>query len=269
MNYFIKTLLAIWWVLMLFTPICAAETIQIAAEEYPPHTSEVLKYNGLDCRIVTEAFALEDIKVEYSFFPGKRAFFMAQNGKVDGTLPWVWRKDRVKDFHYPDPVIAADMETFFHLKSFKFNWNPDKPDYNDIKGLKIGGVLGYNYGNMFNEAEESGLIHVERVETISQNFEKLLTGRIQLFLSYDKRGSFQLHKSFTQEQINLLTHTPQNTQPTEKFYLILSKKGSKGDYFLKAFNRGLKLLKESGKYDQFIQESDRGDYIIHTKKAEK
>ncbi len=34
---------------------------------------------------------------------------------------------------------------------------------------------------------------------------------------------------------------------------------------LKLFNSGLLKLKESGKFDQYLRESQRGDYIIEDK----
>ncbi len=88
-------IVAIIFVLIISTLSYAEEIIHIATEEYPPHTSQILKYNGLNCHIVTEAFALEGITVKYSFYPGKRAFLLAQQGKIDGALPWVWRKEPV------------------------------------------------------------------------------------------------------------------------------------------------------------------------------
>ncbi len=244
-------------------PLCIhAETIQIATEEYPPHTSEKLKHYGVACHIVSEAFALEGIEVAYSFFPGKRAYMMAETGMVDGALPWVWRAEREDFFHYSEPITRGGMDGFYHLKSFHFKWNPDQPDYNDLRGLSIGAILGYNYGKDFQISEASGLISVERVPTIGQNLKKLLNGRIQLFMCQDDVGNYELHRSFNPQERAMITHTLENNRPTENFHLILSKKRKQSAHYLETFNRGLQKLKASGRYDQLIKDSQAGAYII-------
>ena len=146
------------------------EIIKISTEDYPPHTSPDLKHYGLNCHIVKEAFALEGITVKYSFYPGKRAYFMAKEGRTDGAVPWVWRKDRAEHFYYPDPVHTAGFDSFFHLQTFKTDWNPEKPNFAQLAGIKIGAVIGHNYGEGFQTAEKSGIIQVERVATMVQNF---------------------------------------------------------------------------------------------------
>ena len=59
------------------------ESIRIVTGEYPPYLSKHLKYNGVGLRIIKESFALEGIKVEYSFVPWARAFRFVKNGKFD------------------------------------------------------------------------------------------------------------------------------------------------------------------------------------------
>ncbi len=249
MKIFFKALLLFGLSLNCFSQ----SVINIATEDFPPHTSEKLEGFGIDCQIVTEAFKLEGIDVEYSFHPGARSYAMAKAGDIDGALPWVWRKEREEDFYFPEPVLAAGMDSFFHLKTYDLDWDPDDPDYNKVKGVLFGAIIGYNYGEDFTQAEESGLIKVHRVSTIKQNFQKLLTGRISIFISGDIVGYYELKNSiFSSREIEKVTHVFENNRPTENFYLILSKKRNNGQFFLDAFNRGLKKLKTSGRYDEIM-----------------
>ncbi len=269
MKNHINRLSTLLLILFLFfsTNSLAEETIYIATEEYPPHTSEMLKYYGLDCHIVTEAFALEGISVKYRFYPPKRSLILARKGKVDGVMPWTWRKEREKDFHYPDPVLLKGIVyTFFHLKNFKFDWNPEKPNYNDLKGLTVGANLGYNYGEDFQLAEKFGLINVERVKTQVMNFKKLLASHIQLFIDDEAVGLYKLQSNFTLDEINRISYCQVNNLPSDSLYLLISKKSRKAGRFLEAFNKGLKRLRQSGKYDQFTEESKQGKYIIQNRK---
>ncbi len=257
----IALIVVVFLLLSFYINSFSEETIHISTEEYAPHTSKKLKHYGVDCHIVTEAFALEGITVKYNFFPGKRSFEMAQEGDVDATLPWVKREDRKKYFYYSDPIIRGGMDGFFHLKSFQFNWNCKQPNYDDLKGIDIGAIIGYNYGPSFQNAEKLGKILVERIPTIEMNFRKLLLGRIELFMSQDDVGYFILQSKFKQKDVQLITHTLEDTKQTEDYHILFSKKKKKAKYFLEAFNRGLKRLKKNSKYNQFIQESQRGDYI--------
>lgn len=258
----LKGILLAFLIVFFFNHGFSQEIIKIATEEYPPHTSRILKNNGLICHIVKEAFALEGIIVQYNFYPGKRAFQMAQKGEIDGALPWVWRKEREKYFYYPSPIINVGSTNFFHLKETDFNWYYQYSNYEDLRGIPIGGVRGYNYGDAFQKAVNTGKIKVQWVTTIQQNFKKLLLGRIKLFISQEDVAYYELFKNFNPNEIKKITHTLVNIRKTENYHLILSKKGKRGEYFLKTFNRGLKRLKKSGRLDQFRKESMQGVYII-------
>lgn len=101
------------------TAVYAGDDINVvrnATEEYPPYTSEKLKHYGIDSHIVSEAFRIEGIDVEYQFFSGARSYAMAKEGSVDGTLPWALRAERKQFFWYSDPVIQVDHEQFYYLR---------------------------------------------------------------------------------------------------------------------------------------------------------
>ena len=66
--------------------IHAEEKLRLASGEWSPYQSEMLKYYGVASRIVTEAFALHGIKLEYGYFPWDRSLEYAETGEWDGTL---------------------------------------------------------------------------------------------------------------------------------------------------------------------------------------
>ena len=91
----------------------APKTIQITTEEYAPFTSTKLKHFGVFSRIVSEAYRLEGIKADFSFFPAARSFWLAKVGDFAGTMPWADREDRKADFYYSDRVLKVGEENFF------------------------------------------------------------------------------------------------------------------------------------------------------------
>jgi len=78
------------------------ETVRLSTSDYPPYNSEILKHYGLIPRIVTEAFRLEGIDVEYEFFPWKRSYLASAAGDFHGTLQWYYSPEREKEHYYSD-----------------------------------------------------------------------------------------------------------------------------------------------------------------------
>jgi len=151
----------------------AEETIRLASGEWPPYQSENLRHCGVASRIVTEAFALGGVRVEYGYFPWNRSLNIAKRGKWDGTFLWFDTPERRKDFHISDSVVDIQY-VFFHLKSYPFEWSTIE----DLKGIRIGGTLGYDYGESFQNAEKKKEIRVRR-----SNKDKLI------LKNYSKDGS--------------------------------------------------------------------------------
>lgn len=227
--------------------------LRLTNGEWPPYLSETLPHYGLASRIVTEAFAVQGIKVEYGFFPWPRSLALAQDGSWAGSAVWFKNEEREKDFYYSDPIIEVQY-VFFHLKTFSFDWQ----SYEDLAEVRIGATLEYDYGPAFTEAEQSGQIKVERVPADEQNFDKLLAGRIDIFPLDLEVGLNMLQKNFTSEQIALITYHPLPVR-SDPGYLLLSKKVAGNEELIQVFNEGLQKLKESGQFEQFVQESRAGN----------
>ncbi|MCP4396340.1 MAG: amino acid ABC transporter substrate-binding protein [bacterium] len=236
--------------------VMAQETVRLTNGEWPPFLSEDIKYGGVASRIITEAFALEDIQVEYGFFPWKRSFMLAKKGTWDGSAIWAYNEERAEDFYYSDPVMNS-ARVFFHLKTTEFDWNAVE----DLKGLKIGATIGYIYGTEFEELEKTGALDVHRIAEDEQNFAKLLKGRIQIFPQDIDVGYAMLNKIFSKEEAALFTHHPLPVKD-DPLCLLLSKQVEGNEQLLETFNRGLKQLQESGKAEQYLSESRSGEYVL-------
>lgn len=226
-----------------------ANTIRLTNGEWPPYMSEELPYYGLASRIVSEAFALKGIKVEYGFFPWARALQLAQNGDWDGSVMWNESAERDQYFYFSTPVFE-ERDVFFHLKSYAFDWKEIK----DLAGIHIGGTIDYDYGKAFMQAEQANQISVERVSADDQNFKKLLAGRIDIFPVDLEVGLSILHKSFTPEEMAQITYHPLPVNVVDNC-LILSKKVARNKELVTLFNAGLDELKASGRLQQIINES--------------
>ncbi len=260
-----KTLIKKLFIVLLFltipTVIFAEEAVRITNGEWEPYLSEHLKFYGVGSRIVSEAFALQGIRVEYGFFPWPRAYNLAKTGKWDGVVCWGYspqEKEGPKWVHefYASDSLYEDKDVFFHLKSYPFDWKTPE----DLYGIPMGGIISYAY-NIIRKDIDAGRIKMEVVPKEIHNFKKLLAGRIKIYPENFITGNHILNTNFSPEMIQLITH---NSKPlrTMTYHLILSMKSKKSKRLIHLFNKGLKRLKESGKYDQYFMESQRGDYII-------
>ena len=238
----------------------APKTISIASEEYPPYTSRKLKDFGVDAAIVSAAFRHVGIETRYEFFPGARSYILARVGSMDATLPWAKRKGREKDFYYSDPVIAVDVEHFFFLDAAPIDWDPANPELSRLKGLTIAAITGHNYGEAFQDAEKSALFKVVRLSELYQGLSMLLAGRVDAVISKKHVAAPVLADRFNDKQRAKVASRPVSHAGVKYDYLLISRQGKHGEYFLKAFNRGLEKLHESGAYRRLMDDFKRGAY---------
>lgn len=248
----IKTLLFV--LVLLTTPARADSIIRITTGEYLPDYSQSYKHYGLVPHIITQSFAHEGFKVDWSFFPWARSKLLALEVKNDATCCWARTAEREAEFHFSNPVLDRQY-VLFHLKSYELDWDT----LEDLRGIKIGATVSYSYGSEFNKAEKSGALLVERVATDEQNFRKLVAGRIKVFALLKKTGYKTIEKHLTKEEASLITHHPKPFHSYQN-HLIISRAHPHGRELITTFNRGLKKLKDSGDFDRFHVESERGDY---------
>lgn len=235
----------------LFSSNLFAESISITNGEWPPYQSQKLKHYGFVSLIVSEAFALEGVDVEYRFRPWKRAFQEAKSGDANASMIWSYTPERNKNFDFSDVIITSDAVLFHHTK-LKFNWSK----YSDLEKYKIGGTLGYRYS-----IEDLPSIKIERVPTDIQNLNKLLKRRIDLWPSDMHAGYALINKELSPAEGETITH---NTNPYDRtpYSVIFSKKRQENKKLIQKFNQGLKALKVSGRYEQILASQKRAEFVV-------
>jgi polar amino acid transport system substrate-binding protein len=232
-----------------------AEKIRITNGEWEPYLSNYSYQYGLDSHIVTEAFKLEGIDVEWGFFPWQRAYEYAKSGEYwDASCCW-WPDDETKNEFVISDVITETSFVFYHLKSYKFTWD----SLQDLKGVKIGATLKYHYGNDFMAAIEAKVLNVEYTSKDEFNYKKLLAGRIKIFPNDPSVGNAQIRSNLSLNEAKLITYNPKAFGEST-LHLIMGKDNKRNKYFINKFNTGLKKLKASGRYQEMIADLEAGKY---------
>jgi len=217
--------------------------------------SEHVPHYGMGSHIVTEAFAVMGVEVEYGFFPWKRAYDVAKRGTWDGTVGWSFSDERGEAFFFSDPIFPSTF-ALFHLKDFSFDWN----SMEDLKDMKIGVTMEYFYGDEFVAAEKAGVIHPEYVASDELNLKKLFKGRVQVFVGDIMVTYDQIRDTFSAQEVAAFTHHPK-VLLSRDLHLLLTKANPDSERLIDIFNRGLKQLKESGRYNQIIADALAGKYV--------
>ncbi len=235
-------------VFSLSLPLAAkeAEVVTLAAGEWMPYISESLPHNGPVARVVTEAFALEGIRVKYVFRPWSRAYAEAAKDLAHGTLVWSMSgkpTDRTRRFHQ-SAVLFHGQSVFFHRKNFPFQWRGEQ----SLAGLRMGGTAGYEY--FF---DRSPLLNIDKsASTDAQNFHKLLAGRFDVFPLNLDVGLSIMRTDLTPEEASVLTWDPRPYNIAH-YHILFNRKNPANVRYVALFDRGLKRLRASGKYEQYMQ----------------
>lgn len=222
------------------------DTITLAVGEWEPFISEALPENGPILEIVSRAFALNNTKVEYRFLPWKRALKMSKKAQFAGTAVWGKNDERAADFHYSDVVLTQKDALFFTHKSLIAFDSAD-----DFKGLKTGVLLGAYVGDELAALVERGELAVKEFRTYADMFKSLLKGRVDFIYMSELAGQTVLETEFADEQRAEVV-ARDSFEPPYRYYLLVPKMDADGLERVKAFNSGLKELRESGEYDRIL-----------------
>jgi len=241
----------------MITSLSAQDTIKISNGEWPPFFSKDLKKYGVTSHIVQEAFSLEEVEVNYEWYPWKRALHMAGVGQINASIGWSKTKDREKDFLFSDVIINGDA-VFFHLKDQKFDWNT----FEDLKNIRIGSIFGYQYDNKIQEIRKIENADIFEVVNEEKLFQMLLKGRFHVIIINLDVGYGILNKYFTSTEAASITYH-KKVFHNEKSRLLFSKKIKDNKVLMEKFNKGLQRLKSNGKFEEYYKNSRNGEYEIN------
>nr|WP_298115460.1 transporter substrate-binding domain-containing protein [uncultured Pseudomonas sp.] len=225
-----------------------ADPVRLTNGEWPPYLGEKLPHHGVASRIVSEAFALEGIAVQWEFHPWARSLQLAQSGKRDGSAVWLYSEEREQQFHISDPVVDSGYYLFYR-RNYPLDWQA----IDDLRGRRVGGTRSYDYGEAFQQAEAEERIEVRRSTSDELNFRQLLAGRIDLFPMDKVVGFDMLHQHFSAAERAQLSFHPKPLS-SATLHLLLARNVAGNDELIARFNRGLAQLRDSGKISLYLLE---------------
>jgi len=223
------------------------DTIQITTGHWPPYLDEQRPDGGFLAQIIREAFANEDIKAEFTFFPWSRALALVKTGNYQASAVWSCTKERRRDFLYSAPILPYQY-VFYHRRKMAFDWD----SLSDLDGMAVGLTQDYSYGQTLSGSIDSGLVNADVTTSDLANFQKLLLGRIDLFPMDPVVGEAMIGEQLGPEARARLEFHPKALR-NALYHLPFSRDDPEAGRLRRAFDRGLAKLRESGRYQEIIE----------------
>ena len=231
--------LLIFLALILCGAVSYGQNIKMATGEWIPFTSAGLDNYGEFTERVNIVFKEMGMEPEYIFYPWRRCFDSVVKGRVWAAFPYSYTKDRAKKVWYSDTLSCSRTVFFYYNRknsSCKYKFN----SLEDLKAYKIGGITGYFYEEIF---ENAGL-EIDYVNKEDYALEKLKMGRIDLVPFNELVGRHLIKTNFPYDVHMFKTlEKPLSINP---LCLIVSKDYPDYKKILDRFNAALKNCIEKG-----------------------
>lgn len=203
---------------------------------------------GLGVEVAREVFKRIDVPIDIRIYPYERCLRQMQAGERDVLLMAKKTPEREQYMAYSD-VAATDPQLIYYWSETMpdFQWN----DWDDLKPHTIGGVRGFNYGELSEKAESHGL-KTEFVDNDGQNLRKLMSGRIDLVILNRATANH-----FIKQNPELRGKLKAASKPMSvaEFHFALSRKGGAIRY-LDAINAALNDMKADGSLERLLNATE-------------
>lgn len=239
MRRFADWLLVILAVLLPVTLAAQPVEISFDAANPPFMYSQSGKPAGLYPALVSAAFRNMRTDVILQARPWSRVIPELDKG-LAGAGGLYKTIERERRFDYSEPLYIEKILVFYHkARPVSF------ATLEDLRGLRIGVIRGWSYGDAFDLARQNQHFSVEETAADELNFRKLSLQRLDVVLAIAESGMPQLKKFDTLA----VAATPLMENPT---YLAFAK-SARQQALLQAFNRALKAMRANGEYELILK----------------
>lgn len=184
--------LIVWALASLFTDAHAKEPMVMCVDHSPPHNFFVNNNEPPSGSLINIAKVIaQRLDVSLTFTgntPFLRCLRMMKNGSADIMLGLLDKPER-REYMHLYRYLDSSNKAFYALKSQHWSIN----SFEDLGGLKIGTVLGFQYFPKFDQ--EMNLFSVNDSPSVMINFRRLLAGRVDLVIATKTEGDYLTRKN--------------------------------------------------------------------------
>ncbi|MEO9523758.1 substrate-binding periplasmic protein [Marinobacter alexandrii] len=181
-----KLLLCLFF--LIISPLLEAEErdsrapLHFCNSHWPPYSygdKRAQPIGGYAIDFMREISKRIDHPIRLSILPWLRCLTMNKKGQLDGIMLLTANEDRRRFLYLTEPLLH-DANLLWYLNDNQHV--ADRTSFEELQGLRIGIVEGFNYGEAFAEATEQLKLAVQTAPTVYTNFVKLERGWIDVFL---------------------------------------------------------------------------------------
>jgi len=196
----------------------------------PGHDSMVLE--GFAWDVVRESFHAQGITIELHLVPWSRVLHYVRKGVVDAGFPAVRTPARLVEFQFStEPLLVNSMALAVR--------KGERVTPGDLAGLRIGTVRNWSCGQLDNMG-----LNVISSDSMHQNLERLISGSVDVAFCYESSCRNLLETDPRLADIEML---PTHERREEFAFSTIG--SAQGHEVLKAFDQGLRMLRQSGRLE--------------------
>lgn len=228
------------------TQTCWAGSYKLATIEYPPFVFlENGKAAGMNVEVIGEAFARAGHSVSYDFVPWTRGLKSVEKGRVDGLFPVYKTPERMKYAIYTSEVLGEEAATFFVPSASPIQFDGDLAK---LSGYTFGIIRDFSYGQMFDDAKNSGVLRkFEVTDSLDSNVKMLVSSRYDIFVGEPFTALDTMKKMGVAEKVRRLSPDIQSTST----YVMFSR-AKNLEKLADDISKALKSMKDDGTYQAII-----------------
>lgn len=219
------------------------DVIRIAISEWEPYTGERIAEHGMLTALTVAAFEKVGYQTEIVLLPWTRCIDMTMSGDMDAVVGASLTEERLVDFSYSD-ILWPSQVAFYCLTG-------KATQYDSLDALAPAVIGVYNGSKLIDELKSVKGITLDPVESVEQNIEKLINGRVDYMI--DSKDSVQYILTTKMKSDFSKVQLLQPPYAQDDLYLAFSKKNPACDRIISDFNKGLQMIKEEGTYDAIVE----------------
>jgi len=223
-----------------------AEPLKLATgNDYAPFVDRRLPGGGMATRVVRQAFAAVQRPVEIDFVSWPRAYAYALDGIYDATFPYVHTAKRAESFLYSKPIVVTKS----YVISAAAHPVPFAGSLDSLNGRRLCMPKGYALYDRLATQAQQGRISVERPSTPELCVRLLMAGRVDFLVL--NVPAFKRHMAKEGGRLSDF-HVSEQPISERSLHLIAAKSQPGSAAVIRAFERGLRQLHDTGTYDDII-----------------
>jgi len=219
-----------------------ADNVSIAASAWPPYTDENLPQGGVAIDLVATAFKRAGYQTSYNIETWPRTLEGVDVGVYDVVAAAWFSEARGKRFLFSEPYLTNRMRLIGRkgrdIKVEKLE---------DLRGLRVGVVRGYAYGEEFQKADYFTKVYQNHV---IQNLLLLTTGKVDVVVGDEFAIRHQL-RDYMPSQADKLEFLPKAIA-IKKLHIAVSRDNPRSGKLIADFNKAIAAMRQDGTYRAIV-----------------